>query len=733
MKKNLISDSANIGNISIIAKESFKKIAPAWPLKNLIAVNPLQGLEDLPIEEALKRSAAYFEQKVLPKGMDAVNRETIKWLQGYFDGGQSTISMPLRKKGLYTAWRKLVIYDSKIHHHDKNKQQWLKALPETAEQAIFICLLELDIEKEDWTQFLTLMLTTLHGWAAYVKYRTEWAEKLDAPHPHPVTQADYLAVRMIVTTLLWPEAKMLLDFYRNAYETGGATICLEKIQSTERAYRTPLLEKISKQPIRPSSISKAQLVFCIDVRSEQFRRSLESTDDYETFGFAGFFGVPIQVIDAITNESYASCPVLLSPKYTVKESPLSRQDCRKDRKRHETLTKLKRIYQSVKYTFTAPFAQVEILGILSGISMALRSLLPRLAYKLERTVIETIRKPQETRPSIDNIPFTEQCAYAEGALRMMGLTHKFSPIVVFCGHGSTSQNNAYATSLDCGACAGRNGASNARTLAAILNRKEVRAKLSSNGITIPEFTCFIAAEHNTTTDSVILYGDQGLPGVQALIKNLKKAEAINSVARLREMEIKTSTSKSTAYTKLRSVDWAQTRPEWGLARNAAFIVAPRDITYELDLEGRCFLHSYDYTQDLNGAILTTMLTAPMVVAHWINMQYLFSTVNNVAYGGGSKITKNITGKIGIMQGNASDLMIGLPLQSVNINDTKAYHESQRLMTAVFAPRHIIERVIHSEPVLKKLFGNGWAALACIEPISRKAYLLNRDFTWKNIH
>ena len=45
-----------------MAKASFGKMAPFWPLKNLIAVNPLQGLEDLPVEEALKLGAAYFQQ-----------------------------------------------------------------------------------------------------------------------------------------------------------------------------------------------------------------------------------------------------------------------------------------------------------------------------------------------------------------------------------------------------------------------------------------------------------------------------------------------------------------------------------------------------------------------------------------------------------------------------------------------------------------------------------------------
>lgn len=183
----------------------------------------------------------------------------------------------------------------------------------------------------------------------------------------------------------------------------------------------------------------------------------------------------------------------------------------------------------------------------------------------------------------------------------------------------------------------------------------------------------------------------------------------------------------------RSQDWAQVRPEWGLARNAAFIVGPRDITASLDLQGRSFLHSYDYTQDENGASLTTILTAPMVVAEWINTQYLFSTLDNVAYGGGSKITKNITGKIGIMQGNASDLMTGLPLQSVYRSDGQPYHEPQRLMCVVYAPRTLLDTIIQAQPVLQKLFGNGWVQLACIEPESRQSYFLSRALTWQPTH
>ena len=152
----------------------------------------------------------------------------------------------------------------------------------------------------------------------------------------------------------------------------------------------------------------------------------------------------------------------------------------------------------------------------------------------------------------------------------------------------------------------------------------------------------------------------------------------------------------------------------------------------MNLEARSFLHSYDWKQDPDGSSLTTILTAPMVVAQWINSQYLFSTLDNVAFGGGSKITKNITGKIGIMQGNASDLMHGLPLQSVFKSDDKAYHEPMRLMSLVCAPRNMIEKIIKQQTVLQKLFGNGWVSLVCLDPELNERFILQRDLSWARL-
>jgi hypothetical protein len=302
---------------------------------------------------------------------------------------------------------------------------------------------------------------------------------------------------------------------------------------------------------------------------------------------------------------------------------------------------------------------------------------------------------------------------------MMGLTKNFAPLVVFCGHGSQTTNNAYASALDCGACGGRHGAPNARILAAILNDSAVRQQLKREEIVIPALTYFIAAEHNTTTDELELFKpttpEHIMPYINSLEADLQAARLQNNQWRSRELGWNLSAEQAKKHSATRALDWAEVRPEWGLARNAVFIVGPRTLTKNLNLEGRSFLHSYDWKQDPDGSSLTTILTAPMVVAQWINSQYLFSTLDNTAYGSGSKVTKNITGKIGIMQGNASDLMHGLPLQSVYSNDRTPYHEAVRLLTVIYAPRERIDAIIAAQPILQKLFGNGWVNLACIEP------------------
>jgi uncharacterized protein YbcC (UPF0753/DUF2309 family) len=159
--------------------------------------------------------------------------------------------------------------------------------------------------------------------------------------------------------------------------------------------------------------------------------------------------------------------------------------------------------------------------------------------------------------------------------------------------------------------------------------------------------------------------------------------------------------------KARTTDWAQVRPEWGLANCAAFIVAPRSRSQHLNLEGRSFLHDYQWDRDPGFGVLELIMTAPMVVTNWINMQYNASTVDNARYGSGSKLLHNVVGgNIGVFEGNGGDLRIGLPMQSLH-DGANLRHTPLRLSVFIQAPQNPIDAIIGKHATVRHLLDNEW--------------------------
>ncbi len=163
----------------------------------------------------------------------------------------------------------------------------------------------------------------------------------------------------------------------------------------------------------------------------------------------------------------------------------------------------------------------------------------------------------------------------------------------------------------------------------------------------------------------------------------------------------------------RATDWAEVRPEWGLAGCAAFIAAPRSATAGRDLQGRAFLHSYDWQADKGFGTLELIITAPVVVASWISLQYYGSTVAPQLFGGGNKLIHNVVGGIGVVEGNGGLLRPGLPIQTVHDGAREA-HEPLRLSVMIEAPVEAMTDILRKHDGVRQLFDNGWLHLFALQ-------------------
>jgi len=647
-------------------QKSAQFIPPYWPLRNFIAVNPLAEFETFPFKEAIKKGSALFKgrglpsrqmgQKALTEGkikpeilkkvllkygntplykemtspsfsssdtnfalspLHPLDIVIIKYLAAFLDEGQATWSMPAREEGFYACWKALAIYDPSL----KDKEI-IKALPSTPLEALEELLK--DTLPEELENLLIKHFIALPGWTAFIKWR---AEQEDYPwqQAFPITLVDYLAVRLACAQILG--IPLLANSPLKEEEEEG----YYWLEAWEETYRQELLTQL-KEGAKTLPLSKpiAQFIFCIDVRSEVFRRHLEKIGPYETFGFAGFFGVPLHYLPFGEKVATNSCPVLLKPqvKTTERPSPFHKKRAQKYLKKHQTFISLKLTFEKLKHDIAASFPTSEAMGAFLGLSMISRTIAPFFTKKFSTHLKNFLTTPPELELAVKKCPETnfgltyeEGLFYAEKTLKGMGLTENFAPLVMLCGHGSQTINNPYAAALNCGACGGNHGGPNAKLMAAIFNDLEVRLGLKEKGIVIPKDTVFVAAQHNTTTDDVEIFSSSLLllRELQTLKKDLKKAKHLTVTERQKTFPTKRSPKK-------RATDWAETCPEWGLARNASFVVGPRALTKGLNLEGRTFLHSYNWQADKEGKHLEVILTAPMIVAQWINMIIIFMVV-----------------------------------------------------------------------------------------------------------
>ena len=656
---------------------------------------------------------------------DEISHQISQFCAAYFNQG-SMLQFP-SQTGLYQSWLLMVRQDIGIEilMGVKHLSSAFKALPNTPEQLIALAINELGIAENLVNDYCHALLLNTNGWASWVAY-LRWQDRLNGKDN--ILMNELVAIRMAWALVIWRhcESAELKQAWHNNLQAWPAmlkaNLAAQKLdwcwqRAAEIAYQENLQKSLLNAETNKIQQPILQAAFCIDVRSEVFRRALEKQDkNIQTIGFAGFFGLPIEYQPAGSELVRPQLPGLLKPTIRAQEINLSANESANKRKnKFANIASWHRFSRSAPATFT----YVEATGIFYAYKLLKASLFP----SSNAHPINALNANNQATFALTNeagtLSLDDKKNLAAGILGSMSLTQHFAPIVLLIGHGSETCNNAHAAGLDCGACGGQTGEVNVRILADLLNTADIRAALALDGIIIPAQTCFIAALHNTTSDNITLYDLKKWPVNSERIKLvntwLATASSLARIERSAKLGISATNEQRTESAILeRTKDWSQVRPEWGLANNASFIVAPRHRTAHLNLQGRSFLHDYNWAEDKGFKVLELIMTAPMIVTHWINLQYYASVTDNLKYGSGNKVLHNVVGgNIGVFEGNGGDLRIGLSMQS--LHDGKQWmHQPLRLSVYIEAPQSAIQEIVNQHQFVKNLIDNNWLYLFSLD-------------------
>ena len=656
-----------------------------------------------------------------------------------FDEGQARWT-PSRAAGLYPLWRDLAAHDGgpRLLMGLRGFREAAAALPADPRALVAEAIAALDVPAESQEGYLTALLLSVNGWASACAFR-RWEARLAGSDDDQLVHL--LAVRLAWDLLLlrlgdpatvparwraarwaWPSAAPAAEAERSDdwLVQGALELAYQERVAGALAVAAPNTAPNTAPNELPNALPDAQAVFCIDVRSEVMRRALErAAPAVQTLGFAGFFGLPL-AYQPLVGPARAQLPGLLAPGLVAEDTGPMRADAATGTARALGSAAS---WKALGATAASTFSFVEAAGL--GWAAAL----VRDGLALGRPAGDPLRAAARAHPELRpelarradggalNLP--ARVTLAAGILRAMSLTRGFAPVLALIGHGASTANNPLAAGLHCGACGGQTGEVNARALAALLGDEAVRAGLAAEGIDLAG-THVVAGLHDTTTDAVTLYDLDRVPAshqeaVAALGTQLAAAGRLARRERARALGLAGTTDAALdAAVRTRARDWAEVRPEWGLAGNAAFVVAPRARTRGVDLAGRAFLHEYRWEQDAGFGVLELILTAPMVVTHWINMQYHASTVDPVRYGSGNKVLHNVVGgRLGVMEGAGGDLRIGLAWQSVH-DGRRWMHEPLRLSVFVEAPADAIDAILARHATVRDLVHHRWLSLHRID-------------------
>lgn len=677
--------------------------------------------------------------------LDALVHPTLfRFLSSYLDQGVSIWRMPHASQSFWSAIQMLAS-ESVLPLFPLNDKECRSVLGQNSTDAIQYCLKRIVGDEENFEAYLLEMCLAHPGWSGMVRTIEIDPNLLIAPRK--ISLQDMLAVELLlelgcIRKQFGPAFAPVSLSFRRASASPDAVTAQPDLQLRMRwiwhqALEWSLYEDVfaslerhghtSSETNRPDA--EYQAFFCIDDRECSLRRHLEETEpSIETFASAGFYEIDIMFQSSTSMYPLQHCPVVVKPKFLVKEVDEG------SRPRPKASFSQRMHLEPQTNTLFRGWLLTQTLGLWSLLRLAWNVLRPGadLLTEPSLTHIETPTRLQLLREDDAPTPegywlgysYSEMADRVQNVFRSVGLTHKFSKLIVFFAHGSSSANNPHFAAYNCGACSGRPGAPNARSFAWMANRIEVRQILKDRGFDLPRDSHVVGALHDTSRDEVVYFDLESLPAerrteFEKFDAAMKTALMKNAKERTRRFELAPrdlTPEKALAHVRQRAASIFEPRPELNHATNALCIIGRRELTRGLFFDRRAFLNSYDPTQDTKGDILASILGAAIPVCGGINLEYFFSRVDNEVYGAGTKLPHNVVSLIGVANGVEGDLRTGLPSQMIEI------HDPVRLLMVVEQTPELALDAVRRNPTVFEWVENEWILYSCISPKDHKIYL-----------
>lgn len=619
---------------------------------------------------------------------------------------------PIRPRGLYAHWAALASQDESASRLSgiPGLAAAIAELPRKPRLLIASAVAAMQLPRNGLDDYFTALLLTLNSGDLWRASRPWPAQAQSGGHEFENLE-QLLAIRLAWEWML----------YNQATDADGRRQWREQLQrcfhprpiieisplwplqeSLERKYQEPLHTQLTEQGvllIRNEPAPPLQAIFCLDAHAEPLRRALEACNpQIETLGFAGFIGLPADDVPTA-----AGAPEM--PWLALHSSPSHMPEPDK---------------------CNDSFAEsVSLACIWRFLHESMESAVAGAPDKKGAVPKGSDRK----RPRLAKAVLRECVALLHSILRGMSLTQRFAPLILLVGHADAARQRADG-GAECSACCGQLRASNIRILAELLNRSDVRRGLSrEEGIDIPATTHFLAAVHDSGSGEMQLLdppdaNKTATRGAQALDQVRAWLHSASARARKERSPLLSLLGLTDSQLMQTLRGYHRDGFEFGHGQGLAgtgIIIAPRLRTRALNLSGRVFLHDYRSDLDPDGTVLEAIMTAPLLIAHWINMQSFATAVDGVRLGNGGSLQHSVAAPA-LAIPKCEDGNLPGAVRAFIRNDSEPWRRTPLRMAAwIEAPQSAIDRVLFLYSQIRSLIEGRWMYLLRIDPATGEIF------------